>query len=67
MKEHDKPIMNHCIDIKFDKVSELEQKFIFTFSSNPFFTNEKLYKTIFYSDPGTPVRSEGTEINWNPN
>lgn len=24
MKDHDKPIMNHCIDIKFDKVSELE-------------------------------------------
>lgn len=64
LKEADKPIMNHCQKLEFSK-GTLQSTFTFTFASNPFFSNDSLTKTVYFTDPQTPSHSVGTEIKWN--
>jgi len=61
--------LKHLVDVKYVN-SDLKLRLEFTFSENPYFTNNLLVKTYLYEeDPETGEESgtkmEGTSINWN--
>ncbi|GAX85232.1 hypothetical protein CEUSTIGMA_g12652.t1 [Chlamydomonas eustigma] len=71
IKDKDLEVLNYLIDIKAENIFQESGepggfKLIFTFSSNPFFSNTVLEKTYFMmaEDDGVLEKSEGTKIEW---
>jgi len=67
MQEHDEPLINHLVDLRYVLLKEPRGfRIEFEFTENEFFTNKVLTKEYYYSDKvdaTEPLQNEGLVVN----
>lgn len=65
LKENDLNALKYLKRVEYERIENTSNFTLrFHFEENPFFKNSILKKTFFMHDDETPLKSEGTEIDW---
>ncbi|EGR34542.1 nucleosome assembly protein, putative [Ichthyophthirius multifiliis] len=65
IKQQDGPVLKSLKRIEYIPLDACKYELIFHFSENEFFKNSTLKKTFELDKEGEPLKSTGTEIEWN--